>query len=51
MAKSKEFEAAYKAERLRRTKVRKAARRAKRKEAAKYKPCPCCGRYRDEDYW
>jgi hypothetical protein len=53
MAKDKEFEKVYKAERLRRTKIRKAARRAKRKEVAKYKPCPRCGRYPSEhdDYW
>jgi hypothetical protein len=52
MAKDKKFEAAYKLERLRRTKIRKAARREKRKQLMKYKPCPRCGRYPSEhDDW
>ena len=44
MAKDKEFEKTYKAERLARTVVRKAKRRAYRKEVNKYKACPYCGR-------
>jgi hypothetical protein len=52
MAKDKKFEAEYKAERLRRTVVRKAKRREKRKINLRYRPCPLCGRYCDEyDDW
>lgn len=45
MAKSKEFEKEYQAEKLRRTVIRKAARRALRKVNKRYRhaECPDCG--------
>lgn len=51
MAKDKKFEAEYKAERLRRTKVRKAKRREERIKKIKYKTCPCCGRSNNDCIW
>lgn len=56
MAKDKKVEAAYKLERVRRTAVRKAARREKSKQRViRYgKRCPRCGRIcgnPEDDYW
>jgi len=52
---SKSKNATYIAERLRRTKIRKAKRRVKRNEKKQRQKklngcCPCCGRGSD-DYW
>jgi hypothetical protein len=53
MAKDKEVEKVYKTERLARTVIRKARRRALRKIANKYKACPYCGRspWDNDDCW
>jgi len=50
MAKDKAVEKEREAEKLRRTIIRKAKRREHRKEVNKSRPCPCCGRYKHDDF-
>ncbi len=41
----------YKQEGLRRTKLRKDARKVKRKKKKRTRLCPCCGHYPEDDYY